>query len=929
MAQGFAIGASTFIGPSGPQGPTGASLTGPTGAQSITTGPTGPTGPVVTGPTGVAGADSTITGPTGVTGAASNVTGPTGVTGAASTVTGPTGGEGKTGPQSITTGPTGPTGQPGADSTVTGPTGPTGNPGADSIITGPTGALGATGVTGPASTITGSQGPTGVTGAASNITGPTGSIGATGADSTTTGPTGPTGADSQVTGPTGAQSITTGPTGAKGETGPTGAQSITTGPTGADSLITGPTGSTGATGAASNITGPTGSSGDPLVGFRAWYSAGTAQITGVETKCPFDSVTTGAIQGYDTEGTFNTTDWKYVCADEGWYQVNVNIETSGGVVDGVYAQLRLKLDGSYIGYSNMPVVGGNSNIGVVFAGQVYMTVGQELEVYLWKSNSSAATFVGNACFIDAYKIILGKQGVTGPTGPTAQFTSGCIVSGLIGDGAVNSGNIASGQIGPNHIGNVLASGAMDLAGDFFQIISTNSGMVLQDAYGVRGAVLISGSVGQWTLADNSIYSGNIYPGSIGTPHLASGTIPTITSGSITSGNLGNGAVNSGNIASGQINEYHLASGLGITSGSITSGDLGNAAVVSANIASGFICYGTHLQSGSVVSAHYASGSISYFKIASGQIYGTAIGSGGVTSAHIASGSVGTNALAAGMSATVDPGLCEGRLTLTTAVPVTTADVTAAGTIYFTPYKGSRIAIYNGSAWVDFTFTERSLALTATSGKNYDVFIYNNSGTLTLELSQAWTNDTTRADAIVLQDGVYVKSGTTTRRYLGTFRASDTNKTEDSVLKRYVWNYCNRVERSMKVVEATDSWTYNSATWRQANANTANKVEMVRGLNEDMVNAIVYNVTTVGVAAAWVCNGVGLDATNSNSAHLMGTVAYATTSVPNAAYYQGYPGLGYHYLAWVESIPGAATQTLYGDGGAPGVIGAGMMVEVEA
>ena len=109
-------------------------------------------------------------------------------------------------------------------------------------------------------------------------------------------------------------------------------------------------------------------------------------------------------------------------------------------------------------------------------------------------------------------------------------------------------------------------------------------------------------------------------------------------------------------------------------------------------------------------------------------------------------------------------LAGGRLTLTSGTPVTTSDVTGAGTLYYTPYTSGQIALYSGSAWVVYTFTERSLSLTLTSGKNYDVFLYDNSGTLTLELSAAWTNDTTRADALTTQDGVYVKSGATTRRW---------------------------------------------------------------------------------------------------------------------------------------------------------------------
>src|ERR1051325_5536196 len=83
---------------------------------------------------------------------------------------------------------------------------------------------------------------------------------------------------------------------------------------------------------------------------------------------------------------------------------------------------------------------------------------------------------------------------------------------------------------------------------------------------------------------------------------------------------------------------------------------------------------------------------------------------------------------------------QARLTLTTAVPVTTSDVTGAGTIYLTPYKGNQIWLYDGSAqWNLFNLTEISLALTLTSGKPYDIFCFDSSGTPTLE-SLVWTND---------------------------------------------------------------------------------------------------------------------------------------------------------------------------------------------
>lgn len=211
-----------------------------------------------------------------------------------------------------------------------------------------------------------------------------------------------------------------------------------------------------------------------------------------------------------------------------------------------------------------------------------------------------------------------------------------------------------------------------------------------------------------------------------------------------------------------------------------------------------------------------------------------------------------------------PGLCQGRLTLTSGTAVTTSDVTAAGTIYFTPYNGSRVALYDGTRWNLYTFSEISLALSVSSGTNYDIFLYDNSGTLTLEAT-AWTNDTTRATAVVLQDGVYVKSGSTTRRYLGTIRGSGANTTEDSVTSRFVWNQYNRIRKKLKKIESTASWTYSSTTWRSFNNSTSNRVEVVCGLAGEWVS---LQLSTI---ARWngtgtvdnPCIGIALDATNTN------------------------------------------------------------------
>jgi hypothetical protein len=264
-----------------------------------------------------------------------------------------------------------------------------------------------------------------------------------------------------------------------------------------------------------------------------------------------------------------------------------------------------------------------------------------------------------------------------------------------------------------------------------------------------------------------------------------------------------------------------------------------------------------------------------------------------------------------------PLVAEGRLTLTSGVPVTLADVTGATTLYYTPYQGNKIALYTGALWVQHAFSEMSLALgTLTSGRPYDVFLDYNGGTPQLTLL-AWTNDTTRATTLVRQDGVLVKTGDAEQRYLGTFYTTATTTTEDSAAKRFVWNMYHRVTRQMRVVEPANSWNYSTASYRQVNGNTANQLDFVRGLAEDAVEA-VCTVGLTSTANATVTTSIGLDSTSAIAApdvlnSFIG-VSSSGASLGSFAMYKGMPSAGRHFLAWLEFGGGAGTQTWYGDNG---------------
>lgn len=271
-----------------------------------------------------------------------------------------------------------------------------------------------------------------------------------------------------------------------------------------------------------------------------------------------------------------------------------------------------------------------------------------------------------------------------------------------------------------------------------------------------------------------------------------------------------------------------------------------------------------------------------------------------------------------ISASVARDICHGRLTLTTAVPVTSADVTAATTLYWALYKGNQIALYSGTEWVLFPLSQLSIAVPATTNQMYDVFVNYNAGTPALAVT-AWTNDTTRATNLTLQDGVLVKTGSTGQRYVGSFRTTGVSgQTEDSFAKRFVWNYYHRLPRAMRVIEGTDTWNYTTATWRQARATATNQIEYVIGVAEEIFagHVVGYCFNSGGSSQAAV--GIGLDSTTAPTAGNLGMSQGNPSNGVAISLHSSltvYPAIGYHYAAWLEhSITTSGTTAWYGDNG---------------
>jgi len=267
---------------------------------------------------------------------------------------------------------------------------------------------------------------------------------------------------------------------------------------------------------------------------------------------------------------------------------------------------------------------------------------------------------------------------------------------------------------------------------------------------------------------------------------------------------------------------------------------------------------------------------------------------------------------------------DGRLTTVSGTPILTSNQLAKTTLYYTPFVGNQIAVYNGSTWVVLTFVETSLSLSGyTASRNYDIWGYSNNGTFALE-STIWTNDTARGTALTTQDGVQVKSGDATRRYLGTVRINSTGGQIDwqfgavaagcTEAKFTIWNESNQVFFSTFFGDSANTWTHsNDGAWAAQNGSTTARASFIVGRKTNVFEAETTNrpapaTSTSGSVA------IGLDSTSSPASNqkIMYN-ATGTTQCFTSSKWAGFVDPGYHYLQALDFSTGGIT-TFYGDNG---------------
>jgi hypothetical protein len=289
---------------------------------------------------------------------------------------------------------------------------------------------------------------------------------------------------------------------------------------------------------------------------------------------------------------------------------------------------------------------------------------------------------------------------------------------------------------------------------------------------------------------------------------------------------------------------------------------------------------------------------------------------------------------------------QGYLRMTSETPVIITEVSAGTAVYYTPFVGNLVPIWNGSRMVPTEFVELTLSLVASHAASqiYDVFVFSNSGVLTQVTGPAWATPTagsgdrgTGASTTELArlNGYWVnkvqitaRNGSTTytvganlATYVGSIFMDGTNgqltchRAWGASRKWGVWNAYNRQRLYLKAGDSTASWTYNTNAFRPSNNATTNSLTVFQGLAEEWYGLrFGQRVFVNSAAAASASNGIGWNSTTAAS----GRTGYGQSDTQNGhnliSEYTQAPALGINVVTALETSPVPASVNVTWSGG---------------
>ena len=278
-------------------------------------------------------------------------------------------------------------------------------------------------------------------------------------------------------------------------------------------------------------------------------------------------------------------------------------------------------------------------------------------------------------------------------------------------------------------------------------------------------------------------------------------------------------------------------------------------------------------------------------------------------------------------------MCEpgGRLSPASGVSINFPQVINGNTIYYVPYRHQYVPVWNGSEIVlanmggelsqALSDTTKSPGAAAADGA-HDIFFWLDGGTIPRATrGPAWSDlfgtrgaaaDLTRiqglpVNAAAITNGPAANRGT----YLGTIRTNNGGTISwvpsaagsgggSPPPQYHIYNYYHRQLYAGVARDTASAYSYTSATWRNLNNSTNNRVYYIAGMIEDVWQAHLYHRLKGAIAAAFL--EVGLQHDTGFIGNTFGSIGvdevWGNVLAPFA------PILGSHYITGVEHADGA-------------------------
>lgn len=282
---------------------------------------------------------------------------------------------------------------------------------------------------------------------------------------------------------------------------------------------------------------------------------------------------------------------------------------------------------------------------------------------------------------------------------------------------------------------------------------------------------------------------------------------------------------------------------------------------------------------------------------------------------------------------------QGYLTPVSGTAIITGDSAAATAVYYTPYVGNMVPIYDGSWLQAYFFSELTLTLSSSQAASqiYDVFVFLDSATVTLGTGPAWATPTAGSGArgtgagttqLSRVNGLWTNTVSMTARngastysvganqgtYLGTLFMDGTNgqitchRTYGVSRKWGIWNGYNRVPTYLKAGNPNATWAYALGTIRASEGSSANSLSVFSGLAEESYNLALTQSLSAG-SGGTTAIGIGFNATAAFS----GQVAKTTTNTrsTNTASYLPGPSLGVNVVTACEQGTASGSADFFG------------------